>query len=535
MDKIEKGYEYEIGYLREPRTGGFNYRGTTDDFNQAEVGRIVELNYENDAIDNGVLHRAIPNYNSDDYINKYAKEDVKGIYKLEKNNPIWQYTDEDIKQAVLRKLQQQYPIIKDINGLDLTIDRSKGILNYQYDMQVIKSYKKIDVIKAEEDERKGEKDLYFENLSIGETFYIDPQILQSKYPKFANNLQFKKIGNFNRETKWKKTSATTFCSYFEGGKCIQAYISFEDVAKGAEFQFYGVDENYKNWLQYAKQQLGRDIYKGDVCQKIDDTSFKVIQENIVLKTKSAISLQVFFTVFIIEVDEEIPPEGSIPLADVPVGSRFVFTTAAIKKIYWNQYGGIQPSKTVFIKVSNSSFYIWKPGKLDEELFIDMFNEKEKMGVVTEETRKKAEKAQKYAFSIVDGLTPAENNWAGRKISPGSYVIILSEEDFSTKKKSTMDGFLEGLFGKYHVEKDTKGEFIKISPKDLDNELSKVELSTTDFMNLTHEETIDLPSGEYETKEDGTKEPIYKPYRTKIGNSEHFYWVLGVDGNWIINK
>jgi hypothetical protein len=66
MDKIQKGYEYDINYLREPRTGT-NYRGTTDDFAQAELGRIVDLNYENDAIDDGLLHRAIPNYNPDDY------------------------------------------------------------------------------------------------------------------------------------------------------------------------------------------------------------------------------------------------------------------------------------------------------------------------------------------------------------------------------------------------------------------------------------------------------------------------------------
>jgi hypothetical protein len=553
MDKIEKGYEYDINYLREPRTGGLNYRGTTDDFSQAEVGRIVELNYENDAIDDGLLHRAIPNYNSDDYINKYSKENVKGMYKLDKNNPIWQYTDEDIKQAVLRKLQQQYPVIKDMEGLDLTIDRSKGILNYQYDMQVIKSYKRIDIIKAEEDKdiyisELEREETYFEKLRVEETFYIDPQKFQALYPGFYNNPQFKKVGKFTSGTKWKKTSPTTFCLYFGGKKCVEAYVAFSELSNNSIFQIYvdGLRSKYSEYYGYIKSQLGRDITMEDKFIKINKNQYKLVDGDKILKINQPMNLQVLFLVFLIEVDKEVASPDSVPLADIPIGTIFTFTISAIKPVYQEKF---KPGKTKFIKMTDEEIYLYKPEKFNQDLMTletedpDWGNFKttediekaQKMEEFKEIIRKKVERTREIPFMIVQNLLPEENDFGTRRISAGSYVFVIDEKEFVIKKKSTMEQLLDSLFSKYETVKDNMGEYIKVPQRELESQLSSVGLSYTDFDKLSHKEDIDLPTGQYETKEDGTKVPIYKKYNTTLGNTTKHTWVLTPDNLWTISK
>jgi hypothetical protein len=557
VNKLEKGYEYDINYLKEPRTG-INYRGTTDDFNTCEVGRTVELNYENDAIDDGLLHRAIPNYNSDDYINKYSKENVNGIYKLDKNNPIWQYNNEDIKMAVLRKLQQQYPIIKDIEGLDVKIDRNKGVIDYKYNMEIIKSNKKN--IKCDDNNKEigNEEDVneldreetFFEKLRVGETFYIDPQKFQALYPAFYKNKQFDKIGKFTRGTKWKKTSSTTFCLFFGSNKCVEAYVAFAEISNNSVFQIYvdGLRNKYSEYYGYIKSQLGRDITMEDKFIKINNNQYKLYDKDSdkILKINQPMNLQVLFLVFVIEVDKEVASPQAIPLKDIPIGTIFTFTISAVKPIYHDK---IKPGKTKFIKMTDDEVYLYKPEKFNQDLLtleiddpdwenfktVEDIEKAQKLDEFKTMIKKKAERTREVPFMIIDNLLPEENDFGTRRISAGSYVFIIEEKEFIIKKKSTMDQLLGSLFGKYETKKDDKGEYIKISQRELEQQLASVGLTYTDFDKLSHKEDIDLPTGEYETKEDGTKIPIYKKFNTTLGNSENFYWVLTADGYWTINK
>jgi hypothetical protein len=471
------------------------------------------------------------------------------------NNPIWQYTDEDIKNAVLRKLQQQYPIIKDIDGLDLIIYRSKGILDYKYNMEIIKSNKKINIIKAEEEESEdiyiGEmerEETYFEKLRTEETFYIDPQKFQALYPGFYNNPQFKKIGKFTSGTKWKKTSPTTFCLYYGGKKCVEAYVAFAELSNNSIFQIYvdGLKSKYSEYYGYIKSQLGRDITMEDKFIKLNNNQYRLSDGEKILKINQPMNLQVLFLVFLIEVDKEVASPGSTPLADIPIGTIFTFTTSAIKPIYWDK---IKPGKTKFIKMTDDEIYLYKPEKFNQDLFSletedpDWENLKttqdiekaQKMEEFKELIRKKVERTREIPFKIVENLLPEENDFGVKRISAGSYVFVIDEKEFTIKKKSTMDQLLGSLFGKFETIKDNQGEYIKISQRELEAQLASVGLTFTDFDKLSHKEDIDLPTGEYEIKEDGTKVPVYKKYNTTIGNSSNYYWVLTPDNLWTINK
>lgn len=522
MDKVEKGKEYNTHYTSEPRTNIW-YHGTPDNLGGPEVSRVTEL-AQTLPIDTGLNYRFNLNLDYDDITQMHKQEDIKGILKLDVNNPIWQHSNDDIKNALVNKVRENYYYVQP-QDLKIIIDRNKNILQYEY-----KKTKEIlsTIVMAEE----GEKEIYFQDLTVGEIFQIDPQILQSKYPAFYKNPQFKKAGNFNRETKWKKTSVGTFCLFYEGGKCIEAYVSFEDVAIGSEFEVYALDKNYQVWLGYVKQQLGRDLMQGEVCIKLSENSFKIKEDSKILKINQPLALQVYFKVFIIEVDKEIAPVGSIALKDVPVGSIFVFTTASVKKIYWDK--GIKPGETKFIKMTQNEFYLWKPGKFNENIIVDFNEQMKEMGFVDdEEIRQKYEKLQKQKYIIDNSLIPEENNWGGRRVSPGSFVLVLSEQDFKTKKKSTMDDLLGSLFGKYEVQKSDMGQSLTISPVDLERELSSVGLTNTDFAKLTREDTIKMPTGEYEDAEKTT--PKYKDFATKIGNTENYYWYLNEKGNWSISN
>lgn len=531
--------------LGEPSTNIWYHNDTLpDNWAGPEVSRNTEV-LKDQSLDDGNLYKTNLNLVDDARGNNPRQSEAKGMLKLDKKNPIWKYDDELIKEVLVKKLQEKYMYVEP-KGLNVDIDRNEGIINYEYQGNKYTGIKSYKIISDEDDIELVE--VFFEDLKVQETFYIDPQKMESNYKNFYESDDFKKVGKFSRDTEWQKTSATTFCLFTEGTKCVKTEIKFYDVTIGSVFNINpdGLRADHAPYYGYIKQQMGRDPVESDKFQKIDDTHYIFIEGGKKLSIKQPEKMPVLFVVFLVEVDQKVAPPSSIALAEVPIGSIFVFTTAAVNK---TAQGKIKPGTTQFIKMTSAECFIYNPANFDEEAFGShnfdevyeamQFNSEEEIekalleDQIKTELKKRREKAQKQAFIIDENIIPEANNWGGRHISAGSYVLVLDKKQFAVKK-STMNTFIESLFSKFETTKDEKGEYIIISPVELEAGLSDAKLDYTDWDKLTRNETIKMPTGEYDEK-DGKKTPIMQDFDTKVGNTDKYYWVMDKDGNWIINK
>jgi hypothetical protein len=287
----------------------------------------------------------------------------------------------------------------------------------------------------------------------------------------------------------------------------------------------------------------------DKLYKIDNNNIKLVSDkDKTIEITDPEYWKVYFLVFTVKVAEKTVPERAVEIGGVPVGVLFVIPDAYIpKRISEALRSPIIPYNTQFVKINKSQFIQYKAGKYNPEDYglnlaeiskdrpIDEPIAQEELIQITMD--KKPVKKTDKIYDIVDGLDVGYQSWETRQLSPAMRVVIQNELDIAPKKVSTLDNLFEALFKKYDVKKDDMGEYIIIPQSYLEAELGKVHIELTEFDKLTRNETVQLPTGRFKRKpnEEDEKVPKMEKYNTRIGNTSKYYWVLDIEGNWLINR
>lgn len=490
---------------------GIWYRNDTAPDNHREPAMITRV-VEDIVPSWGEYFKVYPSFD-DNSENRTFK--TEGLLKFDSANPIWNFTDEEISEAVKEKATERYTFAEP-QDIEVDINRGDKTILYRAKKKTISFYIKSDVGKGGDEETI----VNFEFLDVGETFSIDPAVMKDKYSDVWETWNLMRKGilqDVTRDDKWKKTSPYTFCLYDDKGKlttsCLKTEFGFDALRQGAKFNL-NIDK-----IKEKNSKLFKDMVKIinenepnrrqlDIENSLDNTTtfIKVDENTFALGTNTDIrfdvsdplALPVFFKVWQVLVEEKAIPENTIPLSDIGVGETFVIPDAYIPKLWRKK---IIPMNSQFIKLSDDTFIHYKPGKtvLDEE-----------------EIEKFKTKKRQEVYNIADSSLPDyDTDWDRRIISPNIRVKPETGEVEKPKKKETIDGVFDSMFKQYEVKKSELGEYIVVNMEAIAKAMG--ESPTTDFQEFI--DNTDTKTKDWENPETEETEEV------KFGNSERFVWMI----------
>jgi len=478
--------------------------------------------------------------NSEDYVPK-----VDGIVKMDKRNPIWQYTDEQIKLGFIKKLQDQYNFITPQN-VEFHIDRAEGTVQYNYRKELAVASRKI---------KSARHFVPFSGLGTGDSFYMDKTGIQNQAPGLWEKWE-KDFGKAITDQDKFIKKGETFCIYKgkdKTGRCIKAEYPFQKLAKGAEFNLdiKLLESEADPQVMEAFRAKVPTMTEFTVFVKIDEKSFmpkkrkesdNEKQEQKSLKdwqAKNTIimpnageanKLPVLFRVWNVIVEDTETAPGAVKLKNIDVWSIFTFSGSAVPSDFATKT--YKPTETEFLKVSKDYFKLWKGGKvkLPEILTDDEASDAQtRIANFLDEQRQKRNVADP-TFFISKG-DRGHTDWLNQEVSGEEMVFV--KDEITPKKKSSVEAVLEGMFKKVETKTDDLGEYIKVQPKDVEHELEGAGFHWQDLINKSEgEKEISVPKANGKGNE--TK-------KVRVGATEKFSWTIDTkpdqDGRYwmVINK
>jgi hypothetical protein len=476
--------------------------------------------------------------NSEDYMPK-----VDGIVKMDKRNPIWQYTDEQIKLGFIKKLQDQYNFITPQN-VEFHIDRAEGTIQYNYRKELAVASRKI---------KSARHYIPFSGLETGESFYMDKTGIQKQAPGLWEIWEKAFGKTITDQDKFIK-KGDNFCIY-KGkdkiGSCIKAEYPFKKLANGSEFNL-DVDSLKANApaVYTSFQKKIPTLTEFTVMVKIDAKSFMPkkrkesdnekqeqkslkdwqAQNTIVMPSANdANNLPILFRVWNVIVEDTETAVGAVKLKDIDVWSIFTFAGNAIPADFAKSY---KPMQTEFLKVSADYFKLWKGGKtkLPDILTDDDAQDSQaQIAQFLNEQRQKRNTTDP-TFFISKG-DRGHTDWLNQEVSGEEMAFV--KDEIIPKKKNSVEAVLEGMFKKVETKTDDLGEYIKVQPKDVEAELVKAGFKWQDL--------IDKSEGEKEISVPKAKGKGNETKKVRVGATEKFSWTIDTkpdqDGRYwmVINK
>lgn len=472
------------------------YHKSDSNTQTGEIGRNTEMT-QGETPDSGLNNRFTYNLENTHTDPQFQKSlEFSGVLKLDKKNGIWGFSDEDIKNGLLKKAQRRMSFLRQ-SDLNVNIDRVQGIITY--DLKKVSA--KI-LLRAEIEYIK----IPFSNLDDGDYFHLEKGVMEGSFPGLKNNFKWTQLGDFTKDSPMVKKGPHSFWSKDQQMQ-VDLEFSMADAAKNSEFglNVAKIKENNIDVYNKILETLGKnEIDWNDFFIKTTDNVLTYRQNpTISFEIDRPEKLPIYFTAFVVLIDKKAMPDYVTPIKDVSIGTLFTVPDAELRpESVREKY---KPAQTKFIKTTEKQFILYTPGKFNPKDF-----DTEELSDINV-TRKYADKI----FTILpkgDEVT----NWDRKEVSENMMVIEVGTEELKPKKQSTMVEFIESLFNKYTKTKDELGEHITVPEKQLQVEMSN-KIEYDEFVKKERDENMETIG------------------QTKVGAEEIYSWFHDNKGNIIFTK